>query len=1823
MLKTDDAFAATKSIRVLFPLLLMLMQHAVSKCPPYVPSNTTIASTFGAVPVSERSSMVWVSLSGYDEAMSNTTLRLLQQHRRSITHVSLVAYNFNGSKDGHFDHAHGFAPIDPILCSQCRKAVLDLAADKTAGAPQLQPLIGDPPWGHKTRWYEAVFAEPEQFIAAAVDEARRLNFSGYNLDVEPSDGPGGPTPQSTNRTFAKMYAQFASQFAAALNEHGLVLGVDTVCIDWANVDTLNASKADRLVSMDTYGCTCGGAADLEFTNVLLHGIQSAGQQRFVAGLQPNHCPLSDAQVRSRFAELEAAGVGALAIWGVGSVGAGGDLRPITPSDLWWECLATFLGRGSESFTSFSGKYFSGTGDVAFLENLDIARRMWSPDSVFQSIPMLYSFPEDGMMEGPTWSDWWTQNSYGTSMAGYIIMDSFSFYAWRNSQNWWFKNMANGSQAEYKTGGWAPDGTSCDGATPTQCQHKQGDGTVSIHDWALEETVSAVVMQAELLLTSRNMTAILEMLPYFLRVSNLLEGRRDPATGMTLFLSGPASNLLAPSFGSWKLGNGRRAWSYLTGLCVTYVAALDRVIELEQLVGGAELNARAAMYEKRRSLTLKGLEQLYDPTGSYFVRSLDPNGTKHGVIGQSMHGYFDVWPNQDAVAWRVVDDKQANKIWGAMESLGESLRPNQFVLPNVPGYDDMPCGDEKSCGHGLWEYGYWVNGGVWTTAEARMIMAYYRLSQPQLAKASMRQMVENFARTWRMDNPLTNRGATPYQPDEDINLTVDNFGVTMIIRGLFEYLFRAHELVLIPHLPRTITAVQQKFGIRWGAYRLFVDTTGSPDGKITDLKINGAQSSSFNATAVTLLYDGLPAPSSAAIHATTSSISTESTRLNISISFGTNPTNPRAESEMLHRIASSTATSEPLAPLPVRAALALWFDATTIAVVDGARMTQWKDQSGAHRDASAPLPAGQPTFRGKGINGLPSVEFDGVLNSLGNGTSPPTTVGSGSCTLGAAKTVIVVMEDFGSKGTCCNGIFTSWYIPDPGPGQQDLLNGVSTVRTDDGEVVLSIDYAGSGNRGSIDMRSRASVVSVTFNSSASRLLVDTCDDGSAAVAERPTHLFSIGSRRNEPSNHFKGQIGELLVYNRSLTDFELSLVNEYLRTKWKIGGGADVGCTANLTFPCSSMRDGSIAASVLSNITRLISELEFHGLQRTVVAEMAQLVVDYLAAFSLRCADLNSGDLPWTRGHAAAKASLESTLAAAKQIYEGMQQLLRRCTFDPEWGGDFIGQKVCQLHGGADLQFNAAEIPIMLKNDDNAAKHSKCERFHVDSELTPSPQHMTCEDENVALSQRWVVAASKEDASAWLAAHQVANSTRLAVVTTASLMSLRNTIAIGSASSDQHLLRLVKTIPNTDVEVPAHPEGYWLMASCTMVVLLGNTTIGAFHGAQTLLQLLGVPPLASSEGPQQPHSRALCACNISDWPVLADRVNYIQPPPDFLSWSDDKPDEQKVQRARSWAMMASDVMAYYKLNVAVWAVPEAWFEGIINHNDTSYKYRKMLSHIQWMVAYFKARHVDVSVDLALGKAGVDTLTPQIAEGKWVQNETFTFDAQNDASPSIPFVTGEPQNGDFKDLNSTTGMPSHWNVVAAAGCVDWTVDKSSKLPQNATGHIIRCEATGQAQPSVRPEVSQRMEVQAGSVYVLTLTSQLVLKESASPPAEFQHLGKHAAVTVRFLNERGETPSSFANYPTIILDQNVTAWKEHAIAFVTVATTTAIEVTMSISNGTACVFSFTHVRLWRLDGGLKNVINTSETTVTVTDATSGQIFTKDVDYLLSIPPMRRTSW
>lgn len=360
---------------------------------------------------------------------------------------------------------------------------------------------------------------------------------------------------------------------------------------------------------------------------------------------------------------------------------------------------------------------------------------------------------------------------------------------------------------------------------------------------MEFTAAGLLMQSELLLISRDIAAINRYLPRLERCANFIETRRDPSNN--LFLAGPAANLLAPSFAGWKKPDGTYGQAYLTGLSITYIAALDRLIEVEKLAGRAE---QVRLHTDRLDSARKGLALLTTDEG-YFIRSLDPDGTRHGVYGAAKHGYFEASPNHDAIAFRVVDDAQAQRIYDKIASI-PGLRPHRFILPNFPSYDDMY---EKP--EGLWAFGTWVNGGHWSTCEARMILGYYRLGRYDDARQSMQQLL-SFARRFRMDNPLVKCGSDVYQPNQPINLTYDAFGPpAAMVRGLFEYIYHADYLELRPHIPPGITRLEQRFAIRFGNKRLFLVTTGS--GPITAVQINGKPCVGFDTASISLPYEKLP------------------------------------------------------------------------------------------------------------------------------------------------------------------------------------------------------------------------------------------------------------------------------------------------------------------------------------------------------------------------------------------------------------------------------------------------------------------------------------------------------------------------------------------------------------------------------------------------------------------------------------------------------------------------------------------------------------------------------------------------------------------------------------------------------------------------------------------------------------------------------------------------------------------------------------------------------------------------------------------------------
>ena len=197
---------------------------------------------------------------------------------------------------------------------------------------------------------------------------------------------------------------------------------------------------------------------------------------------------------------------------------------------------------------FSGRFYRGQGDVEYLQLLEIAGRMFAPDPELQNIAMFYMPAWNGLVEGPTWGAWWIQNSYGPTYCLLPFSQEPLLTFLKNSHDLWFDQMGDGKTrrpfTDRKFMDWVPpDGCLCDAASPGWFVAKQGDGRVDIHDWCMEFTAAGVLMQAELLLISRDAQAIEHYLPKLRRSANFIETRRDPKNN--LFLAGASGQSAGP------------------------------------------------------------------------------------------------------------------------------------------------------------------------------------------------------------------------------------------------------------------------------------------------------------------------------------------------------------------------------------------------------------------------------------------------------------------------------------------------------------------------------------------------------------------------------------------------------------------------------------------------------------------------------------------------------------------------------------------------------------------------------------------------------------------------------------------------------------------------------------------------------------------------------------------------------------------------------------------------------------------------------------------------------------------------------------------------------------------------------------------------------------------------------------------------------------------------------------------------------------------------------------------------------------------------------
>jgi hypothetical protein len=526
------------------------------------------------------------------------------------------------------------------------------------------------------------------------------------------------------------------------------------------------------------------------------------------------------------------------------------------------------GTGSGKPDRYDGEFCKGEGDVEFLRLIDESFAFFNPNPIVPNLTMLYQPEWDTYVEGAGWGGWWIQNSYGFSYAATPFLQEPWFSLLQRSWDLHWNNQGDGirkglhgSESSYLYNLVAPEGSLGDVAAPGFIVYKQGDGDVRNHDWYYEGTAAGVVMQAEILLASRNRKAMEYYLPKMERACDFIENTRDPKNN--LFLAGPASNLLAPSYGGIKQPDGTYGKGYLAGLSVTYLAALDRMVELYRLNGD---KVKLAEYMHRQKITRESLPQLLTPAG-YFAKSINTEGIKHGVLGQERFGYLEGVVNADAVALRVVDDKTAETIYNQIAAFPE-IRPFDFLLTNAPGLDDTywNWGNTSGPGFGGFHaFGHWVNGGAWGTVEGRAILMYFRLGKfEDIRRSAVRAM--KWAKDFRMDAPWTHRGENIKNFWSDngrfqiggVAVMVDNFAIpAATIRGLFDYEYRHDRLILRPRVPGSITRYTQKQPVRFGDKRLFLSClNGGPD--VKSVKVNGKSIKIISPDKVVLFYEDLPA-----------------------------------------------------------------------------------------------------------------------------------------------------------------------------------------------------------------------------------------------------------------------------------------------------------------------------------------------------------------------------------------------------------------------------------------------------------------------------------------------------------------------------------------------------------------------------------------------------------------------------------------------------------------------------------------------------------------------------------------------------------------------------------------------------------------------------------------------------------------------------------------------------------------------------------------------------------------------------------------------------
>ena len=499
-----------------------------------------------------------------------------------------------------------------------------------------------------------------------------------------------------------------------------------------------------------------------------------------------------------------------------------------------------------------------------------------------------------------------------------------------------------------------------------------------------------------------------------------------------------------------------------------------------------------------------------------------------------------------------------------------------------------------------------------------------------------------------------------------------------------------------------------------------------------------------------------------------------------------------------------------------------------------------------------------------------------------------------------------------------------------------------------------------------------------------------------------------------------------------------------------------------------------------------------------------------------------------------------------------------------WTGDVQGQEMKKgmLPSNADLDLPAELIPLSLPSNAD---------LDLPAELIPLPQHIEVKNFEMELDDTWVIVVDTSDSqynfsAAWLK-DKVFGSSSINLTITDGNTEYPGTkrIILGNPAQHDFTNDILQT-RNLDIPPYIKKEGYILEVfndPIQEIIIAANAPNGIFYGVQTLLQLIG-------------GGSTIQGISIKDYPDFEYRVAYASSRMNPAGYIHHMTDIQKE---------VIDGLSRLKINTILYQISPFlrdtyfWIDG----------WRDLMD-------YCSKRFIEIIPSVVSLKYNSGPF--YLKEGWWVKDERFTF--ENDiAIPDIPFAN-LLYNGDFEIDGDENGIPDGWTIYNNEQA-RWTRDNTTSINGS---YSMRLEApdmlgSGSMSSAYVTLATQIDGAKPDSIYLITAWIKSLDIGGCQPQITFySRCNDNSAYTIQ---------SIFGDYGT-------STWRKVGVCIKTGSNTShlgPIYIYSRIAEPGHGRFWIDNLKVWCLNGSLKNVIRTEGTDIEITNLDKTITYTNGIDY------------